>query len=99
MNVFLGIGVAWSIASIYHTANGGTFKVEGGSLGFSVLVFCILALICISTMMWRRFNKKIGAELGGPQPYKRVTSIFFIGLWCTYILLSGLESYCHIPSI
>eukprot|EP00794_Sanderia_malayensis_P019950 gene19950-21904_t len=85
VNVFLGIGVAWSIASIYHTANGGAFKVEGGSLGFSVLVFCILALICLSTMMWRRFNKKIGAELGGPQPYKTVTSVFFASLCHSHI--------------
>ena len=98
VNVFLGIGVAWSIAAIYHSANGGYFKVEGGSLGFSVLVFCVLAVICISIMMWRRFNKNIGAELGGPQPYKKVTSVIFALLWLVYILLSSLESYCYIPS-
>eukprot|EP00795_Rhopilema_esculentum_P002689 gene2690-897_t len=68
VNVFLGIGVAWSVASIYHTAKGSQFEVKGGSLGFSVLVFCCLALVCLFTMMWRRFNKNIGAELGGPQP-------------------------------
>ena len=99
VNVFLGIGVAWSIAAIYHTANGGQFVVEGGSLGFSVLLFCILAVTCLSTMMWRRFNKNIGAELGGPQPYKRITSIFFALLWMSYIIMSALECYCYIPSL
>ena len=99
VNVFLGIGVAWSLAAIYHTANGTQFVVQGGSLGFSVLLFCILAITCLGTMMWRRFNKNIGAELGGPQPYKKLTSIFFICLWMCYILLSGLECYCYIPSI
>jgi len=99
VNVFLGIGVAWSIAAIYHTANGGQFVVEGGSLGFSVLLFCILAVTCLSTMMWRRFNKNIGAELGGPQPYKKFTSIFFVLLWTSYIILSALECYCYIPSL
>lgn len=98
VNVFLGIGVAWSLASIYHAANGTKFVVQGGSLGFSVLLFCILALICLSVMMWRRFNKNIGAELGGPQPYKKVTSIFFGCLWITYIIGSALETYCYIPS-
>ena len=99
VNVFLGIGVAWSIAAIYHTANGSKFVVEGGSLGFSVLLFCILAVTCLSTMMWRRFSKKIGAELGGPQPYKKITSIFLATLWMSYIILSALECYCYIPSL
>lgn len=99
VNVFLGIGVAWSIAAIYHTANGGQFVVQGGSLGFSVLLFCILAVTCLGTMMWRRFNKNIGAELGGPQPYKRITSIFLAILWMSYIIMSALECYCYIPSL
>lgn len=30
VNVFLGIGVAWSIAAIYHSAKGGVFEVEPG---------------------------------------------------------------------
>ena len=99
VNVFLGIGVSWSLAAIYHTAKGGKFVVDGGSLGFSVLLFCILAVTCLSTMMLRRFNKRVGAELGGPQPYKRITSIFFALLWTSYIILSSLECYCYIPSV
>lgn len=30
VNVFLGIGVAWSIAAIYHNAKGNVFEVEPG---------------------------------------------------------------------
>ena len=97
VNVFLGIGLAWGVASIYHFAVGTQFEVEPGSLGFSVLTFCILAFICISVMMWRRFNPKIGGELGGPQPYKGITSFFFFLLWFSYIIVSSLESYCIIP--
>merc|ERR1712055_842407 len=36
VNVFLGIGIAWSMAAIYWEAQGKTFEVEPGSLGFSV---------------------------------------------------------------
>merc|ERR1711972_220827 len=36
VNVFLGIGIAWSMAAIYHGVQGTVFKVEPGSLGFSV---------------------------------------------------------------
>lgn len=30
VNVFLGIGVAWTIAAVYHAANGTKFLVEPG---------------------------------------------------------------------
>merc|ERR1712117_825390 len=43
VNVFLGIGIAWSMAAIYWEANGEQFIVPVGSLGFSVTVFCIEA--------------------------------------------------------
>merc|ERR1719153_326447 len=36
VNVFLGIGIAWSMAAIYWESSGLKFEVEPGSLGFSV---------------------------------------------------------------
>jgi len=96
VNVFLGIGLAWSVAAIYHAANGDAFRVEPGALGFSVMVFCVEALICISLLMYRRFNPNIGAELGGPAKWRKITSIFCAMLWIIYILLSALQTYCHI---
>merc|ERR1712165_439407 len=51
VNVFLGIGIAWSMAAIYHAAKGMEFKVEPGSLGFSVTIFCIEAIIAITALM------------------------------------------------
>lgn len=96
VNVFLGIGLAWSVAAIYHAANGSQFKVEAGSLGFSVLVFCIEAIICIAILMYRRYHKDIGAELGGPTKARKITSFVFAGLWFMYVLLSAFESYCYI---
>jgi len=96
VNVFLGIGLAWCVAAIYHAAKGDVFRVEPGSLGFSVLIFCIEALFCISLMMFRRFNPNIGAELGGPTMWRRITSTICACLWLNYVLLSALQTYCHI---
>jgi len=96
VNVFLGIGLAWSVAAFYQAANGSAFEVDPGTLGFSVLIFCIEALICIALMMFRRFNPNIGAELGGPKGWRMFTSCFCACLWFTYILLSSLQTYCHI---
>ncbi|KAA3670697.1 uncharacterized protein DEA37_0002116, partial [Paragonimus westermani] len=54
VNVFLGIGVAWSMAAIYHAVKGTQFLVKPGSLGFSVTVFCIFALVAIVIVLLRR---------------------------------------------
>uniref|UniRef100_A0A1B6GPS7 Calx-beta domain-containing protein n=1 Tax=Cuerna arida TaxID=1464854 RepID=A0A1B6GPS7_9HEMI len=92
VNVFLGIGVAWSIAAIYHSWHGNQFIVPPGNLGFSVMVFCTEALFAISVLLLRR-SKYVGGELGGPVGLKYLTSAFMFGLWIIYLTLSTLEAY------
>ncbi|XP_051018826.1 sodium/calcium exchanger 1 isoform X3 [Acomys russatus] len=95
VNVFLGIGVAWSIAAIYHAANGEQFKVSPGTLAFSVTLFTIFAFINVGVLLYRR-RPEIGGELGGPRTAKLLTSCLFVLLWLLYIFFSSLEAYCHI---
>ncbi|XP_076798483.1 sodium/calcium exchanger 1 isoform X14 [Arvicanthis niloticus] len=95
VNVFLGIGVAWSIAAIYHAANGEQFKVSPGTLAFSVTLFTIFAFINVGVLLYRR-RPEIGGELGGPRTAKLLTSSLFVLLWLLYIFFSSLEAYCHI---
>ncbi|XP_035383186.1 sodium/calcium exchanger 2a isoform X2 [Electrophorus electricus] len=95
VNVFLGIGVAWSISAMYWEVKGQSFKVNPGSLAFSVTLFTICAIISMSVLMLRR-RPSVGGELGGPKATKILTSMFFIGLWLLYITFSSLEAYCHI---
>ncbi|XP_075391914.1 sodium/calcium exchanger 1 isoform X3 [Tenrec ecaudatus] len=95
VNVFLGIGVAWSIAAIYHAANGDEFKVSPGTLAFSVTLFTIFAFINVGVLLYRR-RPEIGGELGGPRTAKLLTSSLFVLLWLLYIFFSSLEAYCHI---
>ncbi|XP_075781937.1 sodium/calcium exchanger 1 isoform X4 [Pelodiscus sinensis] len=95
VNVFLGIGVAWSIAAIYHAANGEVFRVSPGTLAFSVTLFTIFAFINVGVLLYRR-RPEIGGELGGPRTAKLLTSSLFVLLWLLYILFSSLEAYCHI---
>merc|ERR1712001_189664 len=92
VNVFLGIGIAWSMAAIYHEAQGNQFNVPVGSLGFSVTIFCIEALLAIIILMLRR-NPAVGGELGGPKSVKTVTSGIFVFFWCFYVFISALEAY------
>ncbi|CAL8360642.1 unnamed protein product [Boreogadus saida] len=95
VNVFLGIGVAWSIAAIYQNSQGREFRVDPGPLAFSVTLFTIFAFISVGVLMYRR-RPDIGGELGGPRTAKVLTTMLFVSLWLLYILFSSLEAYCHI---
>uniref|UniRef100_H2YTJ2 Calx-beta domain-containing protein n=1 Tax=Ciona savignyi TaxID=51511 RepID=H2YTJ2_CIOSA len=59
VNVFLGIGIAWTIAAIYWAVTGKTpeeqkFRIDPGNLAFSVTIFSILAVFAIGILMFRR---------------------------------------------
>lgn len=95
VNVFLGIGVAWSVAAVYWKIKGKEFRVNPGSLAFSVTLFTIFAFISMAVLLFRR-RPSIGGELGGPKVPRLLTTLLFLGLWFLYILFSSLEAYCHI---
>jgi len=92
VNVFLGIGIAWSMAAFYHFHKGSVFEVPVGSLGFSVTVFCVEAALAIGILLMRR-SPAVGGELGGPKSIKTITSGIFVFFWCFYVLISALEAY------
>merc|ERR1712079_646191 len=92
VNVFLGIGIAWTMAAIYWEAQGEVFRVPVGSLGFSVTVFCIEALLAILILLARR-SPVVGGELGGPKLFKTLSSGAFVFFWCFYVMISALEAY------
>uniref|UniRef100_A0A674NIU3 Calx-beta domain-containing protein n=1 Tax=Takifugu rubripes TaxID=31033 RepID=A0A674NIU3_TAKRU len=97
VNVFLGIGVAWTIAAVAWRTKGKTFTVDPGNLAFSVGLFTALAVVCVITLLYRRRASVAGGELGGPRTSKMLTSLLFVTLWLIYILLASLEAYCHLP--
>merc|ERR1739848_17569 len=92
VNVFLGIGIAWSMAAIYHAAYDRTFDVDPASLGFSVTIFCIEAVLAIGILMLRR-NPAIGGELGGPKTARPIFAGLFVLFWCFYVFMPALEAY------
>ncbi|NXX80104.1 NAC3 protein, partial [Urocolius indicus] len=95
VNVFLGIGLAWSVAAIYWASQGQEFQVSAGTLAFSVTLFTIFAFICVSVLLYRR-RPRLGGELGGPRACKLATALLFVSLWLLYILFATLEAYCYI---
>lgn len=98
VNVFMGLGLAWTVAAIYHEVAGTCcgFAVAGGELGFSVGLFTGLACATYIVLVIRRSHKVAGGALGGPQPLKGITVGLFVSFWMIYVLCSALKAYCHI---
>jgi len=94
VNVFFGLGVPWLMATIYHSSKGTVYNVPSGDLGFSVLIYSIVATLAVILLIVRRFLPFFGkAELGGPTVPKILSGVFLISLWVFYILMSTLQSY------
>ena len=100
VNVFLGLGLPWVIASVWEGSRDDDFKknfydskgdyyVPGGSLGFSVIVFCICAVTCVIFLLIRRYCW-VGGELGGTSGGRTFSAIFLISLWFLYVIMSIL---------
>uniref|UniRef100_A0A1I7S9Y8 Calx-beta domain protein n=1 Tax=Bursaphelenchus xylophilus TaxID=6326 RepID=A0A1I7S9Y8_BURXY len=97
VNVFLGIGIAWAMAAIFHWYKGTVFRVQAGSLGTSVIIFLLGSVICIGVLALRRKNAKIRGELGGPNRLKYASAALFVALWLGYVLINSLSAYCLLP--
>jgi solute carrier family 8 (sodium/calcium exchanger) len=69
----------------------GNYYVPAGSLGFSVAVFVICAVLCVITLVVRRYL--VGGELGGSDTGRAVSALFLISLWFLYIIMSILQAY------
>jgi solute carrier family 8 (sodium/calcium exchanger) len=95
--VFLGIGIAWLIAAVYHWQNGTVFHVHAGSLAGSLAVFLIGSIFCIIVLAIRRRNASIRGELGGPTSTKYISVIAFVSTWILFVIYNVLDAYCMLP--
>lgn len=98
VNVFLGQGVPWIIASLYYayfnSDTGGKYCVPTSSLVYSVMIFAIFASACFVLLLWRR--ARVGGELGGDFRVKMASFAFLLCLYLSYVVLSALKTEGHI---
>ena len=93
--MFLGLGLPWVVATTYESIKYGAepdyegYFVPAEALGFNVVVFCCLAVVCIVFLILRR--KFLGGELGGPNPCRTISCIFLCSLWVIYVLMCILQ--------
>eukprot|EP00892_Ulva_mutabilis_P009646 jgi/Ulvmu1/7053/UM033_0113.1 len=89
VNVFLGLGLPWVIAAIYYEAKGERYETPAGDLSFSVLMFMVCALCCLTLFMIKR---AAGGELGGRGLMRTGVAAVLVALWFFYLIMSGLQS-------
>lgn len=97
VNVFLGLGLPWVIASCYKASKDDMYKVKSTGLTFSVMLFLVTSITCIGVLLLRRRLYK--GELGGPAGPKKISAAFMVFLWFIYIIFSALSSYEIIEGI
>jgi solute carrier family 8 (sodium/calcium exchanger) len=90
VNVFLGLGLPWCMATFYHLGKGTTLMYPAGDLSFSVLVYFAFAVACILLLVYRRFY--CDGELGGPKTQAYVHSGFLYASWFAYIVISSMKT-------
>jgi Ca2+/Na+ antiporter len=91
VNVFLGLGLPWVIASIYYESKGKPFIHPAKGLDLSVALFLVVSLIGITILILRRFL--VGGELGGGATGRYVSAAIFTSLWFIYVIVSSLAQY------
>ncbi|KAI8797275.1 sodium/calcium exchanger 2, partial [Biomphalaria glabrata] len=93
VNVFLGLGLPWLLASVYWNLQGKDFYHPSGTVGLSVTLFTICAtLVLLVLVVRRRMARFHFAELGGPKLEKYLTGVVPLGIWVIYVLLSSLQA-------
>ncbi|GAB2220240.1 hypothetical protein Droror1_Dr00007883 [Drosera rotundifolia] len=91
VNIYVGIGVPWLIDTTYNylVYNKPLYVRDAGGLSFSLVIFFVTSIGCISVLVLRRLT--IGAELGGPRIWAWVTCVYFMFLWLIFVVVSCLK--------
>lgn len=93
VQVYLGLGIPWFIASIYWYVehDKASYHVPKGSLVFSVIIFLAFSVVCFFILAIRRCC--VGGEIGGPAGSRYSTAALCLLLWFIYIIVCALQAY------
>jgi solute carrier family 8 (sodium/calcium exchanger) len=92
VNVFLGVGLPWTIATVYwHVKYAEPYNVPAGNLAFSVIMFLSCSMGCFLVLVLRRIF--IGGELGGKGLQRPLSAFIVFSLWLIYIIMCALQIY------
>merc|ERR1719471_1995057 len=92
VNVFLGLGLPWVVATLYHAFNGTTYEQPKGTLATAVAVFVPEACLCLGILVIREFNLggNVGA-LGGSKMSRQLLACLFASLWFIFLAVAFMQ--------
>jgi hypothetical protein len=92
-SIFVGLGLPWTIATIYHLIKYDEAfyvgKFETADMAFSLAILGACTLISLVILALRR--RISGGEIGGPSRY--FSGTILILLWVVFVATSNLNSY------
>merc|ERR1711871_1810921 len=108
VNVFLGLGLPWTMATIAHSSSGykpiinnadGTPGQTMGEGTYAMLagdlgLSVIVFCACATVCIGTIYIRRFAGlgELGGTEASKKATTALFLGLWLVYVLISSLKA-------
>jgi solute carrier family 8 (sodium/calcium exchanger) len=99
-NIFIGLGLPWTIASVYYEYyDKGHFKLgyaQGADITFCIVMFLVASLIVFMVLLIRRIH--FGGELGGNLDGKCFSGIVLILCWALFAFLAIAGCYEVIES-
>merc|ERR1711972_751585 len=106
VNVFLGLGISWTMGAIYWYMKGPTAEwkeiypayrdkyTDGGFIveagDLSFSVVVFLSCSCVCMFLLFGRRKVCGGELGGPKVPKAVSAMCLMVIWFVYVAVSWL---------
>mmetsp|Transcript_34095 Transcript_34095/g.89917 ORF Transcript_34095/g.89917 Transcript_34095/m.89917 type:complete len:744 (+) Transcript_34095:38-2269(+) len=108
VNVFLGLGLPWTIAAVFWSATGRTAEWESmypemaakiTGAGFVVesqnigYSVGVFCFMCVLAFLLLHMRRKlVHAELGGPRASKVASAIALVGLWSGWVILLSVQT-------
>lgn len=86
VNVFLGLGLPWTIAAFYYQSDPKDYVVPTGSLNLSVAVFAPMAILCLCSLLFNRWM--IGGVVGGTPTYRWTWFCIYVGMWVGFLAIA-----------
>mgnify|MGYP003389654656 CR=1 FL=1 len=94
-NIFLGLGLPWTIATIYQWAekdsNFYIGRMETGDINFACVSLLIATACFVIILVMRRFFAQ--GEIGGTNEGRFCTSFVMFMLWIIFVVLNCLNCY------
>jgi len=93
-NVFLGLGLPWTIMCIYRWSQDempySLGKLETAEITFVIVTFMMCSILTLIILLMRRLI--YGGEIGGTHSSRSISAGLLLSIWLVFVFLAALHS-------